>query len=169
LSAAPRPGASDPSDPLARLAELGLELPPVASPVAAYVPAVRAGDLIFTSGQLPFVDGVLPATGLVSADGAAETVSADLATELAARCGLNALAAVHALHGLTTGLRVVKVTGFVASAAGFFGQPGVVDGASHLLGSVFGSDGKHARAAVGVAALPLNAPVEVELILAVPA
>lgn len=155
-------------DPLARLAELGLELPPVAAPVAAYVPAVRTGDLVFTSGQLPFVEGRLPATGLVSADGADGTVPADKAAELAARCALNALAAVHALVGLPPGLRVVKVTGFVASALGFAGQPGVVDGASRLLGDVFGPDGRHARSAVGVAALPLGAPVEVELVVQVP-
>ncbi|HSP37832.1 MAG TPA: RidA family protein [Frankiaceae bacterium] len=153
---------------MARLADLGLRLPPVAAPVAAYVPAVRSGDLVFTSGQLPFVDGVLPATGLVSADGADGTVSAERASELAARCALNALAAVHALVGLPAGLRVVKVTGFVASAPGFTGQPGVVDGASQLLGEMFGDHGRHARSAVGVAALPLGSPVEIELILQVP-
>jgi enamine deaminase RidA (YjgF/YER057c/UK114 family) len=155
-------------DPLARLAELGLELPPVAAPVAAYVPAVRAGDLVFTSGQLPFVDGALPATGIVGDDGSPGTVPAARATELAARCALNALAAVHALVGLPTGMRIVKVTGFVASAPGFGGQPGVVDGASRLLGDVFGDQGRHARSAVGVAALPLGAPVEVELIVQLP-
>jgi enamine deaminase RidA (YjgF/YER057c/UK114 family) len=153
------------SDPLARLAELGLELPPVARPVAAYVPAVEAAGLVFTSGQLPFVDGALPATGPVSADGADGTVSAEVATGLAERCALNALAAVHALVGLSAELRVVKVTGFVASVPGFGGQPGVVDGASRLLGEVFGERGRHARSAVGVAALPLGSPVEVELIL----
>lgn len=152
--------------PLERLGELGLELPPVAAPLAAYVPAVEAGGLVWTSGQLPLVGGKLPATGLVSADGADGTVVAAQATELAARCALNALAAVHALVGLDAGLRVVKVTGFVASAPGFTGQPGVVDGASRLLGDVFGERGRHARSAVGVAALPLGAPVEVELVLA---
>jgi enamine deaminase RidA (YjgF/YER057c/UK114 family) len=158
-------GVEPPGDPFARLAELGLELPALAAPVADYVPAVRVGDLVFTSGQLPFVDGRLPASGLVSADGADGTVSAGTARELAARCALNALAAVHGLVGLTTVRRVVKVVGFVGSAPGFTGQPGVVDGASELLGSVFGAAGRHARSAVGVAALPLGAPVEVELIV----
>jgi enamine deaminase RidA (YjgF/YER057c/UK114 family) len=155
-------------DPLARLAELGLELPPVAKPVAAYLPAVAAGTLVFTSGQLPFVDGALLATGLVSSDGAEGSVSAELARQLAARCALNALAAVHALRGLPVGLRVVKVTGFVASAPGFSGQAGVIDGASSLLGSVFGDDGRHARSAVGVSALPLGSPVELELLVEMP-
>jgi enamine deaminase RidA (YjgF/YER057c/UK114 family) len=154
------------ADPLARLAELGLTLPAVAAPVAAYVPAVEAGGFVWTSGQLPFVDGALPATGLVSADGSDGTVAADVAVGLAERCALNALAAVHALVGLTGELRVVKVTGFVASAPGFSGQPGVVDGASRLLGAVFSERGRHARSAVGVAALPLGSPVEVELVLA---
>ncbi len=149
---------------LDRLAGLGLALPPVATPLASYVPAVRVGQLVYTSGQLPLVDGALPATGLVGGDGPAP----DEAAELAARCALNGLAAVHALVGLPDGIRVVKVTGFVASAPGFTGQPAVVDGASRLLGSVFGEDGLHARSAVGVAALPLGAPVEVELILALP-
>jgi enamine deaminase RidA (YjgF/YER057c/UK114 family) len=163
------PAASESQpDPLARLADLGLELPSVAAPVAAYVPAVRSGDLVFTSGQLPFVDGALPVTGLVSADGANGTVSAAQATELAGRCALNALAAVHALVDLPAGLRVVKVTGFVASVPGFGGQPGVVDGASRLLGEVFGENGRHARSAVGVSALPLGSPVEVELLVQLP-
>jgi enamine deaminase RidA (YjgF/YER057c/UK114 family) len=153
------------TDPLSRLAELGLELPPVAAPVAAYVPAVRSGSQVWTSGQLPFVDGSLLATGTVSADGADGTVSAAQASELAARCALNALAAVHDLVGLSERLRVIKVVGFVASSPGFYGQPGVVDGASRLLGDVFGDKGRHARSAVGVAALPLNAPVEVELVV----
>lgn len=161
-------GPVETSGPIERLAALGLTLPPVAAPVAAYVPAVRVGDLVFTSGQLPFVDGALPATGPVSADGAEGTVASDVAADLAARCALNGLAAVHALVGLPDGLRVVKVTGFVASAPGFTGQPGVVDGASRLLGEVFGDDGRHARSAVGVAALPLGSPVEVELTLALP-
>ena len=157
-----------PADPLARLAELGLELPPVAAPVAAYVPAVQAGDLVLTSGQLPFVDGALPVTGVVSTDGTDGTVAAEEASRLAARCALNGLAAVHSLVGLPAGLRVVKVVGYVASAPGFGGQPGVIDGASRLLGDVFGEDGRHARSAVGVAALPLGAPVEVELIVQLP-
>lgn len=152
------------SGPLDRLAELGLALPPVAAPLASYVPAVQAGQLVFTSGQLPLVDGALLATGLVGGDGP----DPEAAAELAARCALNGLAAVHALVGLPHGLRVVKVTGFVASAPGFHGQPAVVDGASRLLGWVFGDHGRHARSAVGVAALPLDAPVEVELVLALP-
>lgn len=140
----------------------------MATPVAAYVPAVQSGSLVFTSGQLPFINGALPATGPVSADGSEGTVAAASATDLAARCALNGLAAVHALCGLPEGTRVVKVTGYVASAPGFVGQPGVIDGASRLLGAVFGSEGGHARSAVGVAALPLGAPVEVELVLELP-
>jgi enamine deaminase RidA (YjgF/YER057c/UK114 family) len=156
------------TDPLTRLRQLGWELPPVAAPVAAYVPAVQAGSLIFTSGQLPFVDGALPATGLVGDDGSPGTVPPEQARELAARCALNALAAVHALVGLPAGIRVVKVTGFVASAPGFVGQPKVIDGASSLFGEVFGDDGRHARSAVGVAALPLGSPVEVEAMFQLP-
>jgi enamine deaminase RidA (YjgF/YER057c/UK114 family) len=162
-------GAAGRADPLARLAELGLELPAVAAPLAAYVPAVEANGFVFTAGQLPFVDGALPATGLVG-DGAG-SVAPEMAADLAARCALNGLAAVHALGRLVPGIRVVKVTGFVASAPGFVGQPAVVDGASRLLGDVFGDGvtaGRHARSAVGVAALPLNSPVEVELTLALP-
>jgi enamine deaminase RidA (YjgF/YER057c/UK114 family) len=145
-----------------RLAELGIELPAVASPVAAYVPAVRTGSLVFTSGQLPMVAGALPATGLVGA-----AVSPEDAYTLARSCALNALAAVHDLVGLDAVVRVVKVVGFVASAPGFSGQPAVVNGASELLGQVFGDAGRHARSAVGVAALPLDAPVEVEVIVEV--
>jgi enamine deaminase RidA (YjgF/YER057c/UK114 family) len=146
----------------ARLAELGIELPKVAAPVAAYVPAVRSGDLVFTSGQLPTVAGELLARGLVGT-----AVEPELAKELARTCALNALAAVDALVGLDAVVRVVKVVGFVASAAGFTGQPGVVNGASELLGEVFGDAGIHARSAVGVAVLPLDAPVEVELVVEV--
>lgn len=145
-----------------RLAELGVDLPAVAAPVAAYVPAVRTGNLVYTSGQLPFVDGKLPQTGKVGA-----AVSADDAKALARQCALNALAAVHALVGIDTVVRVVKVVGFVASAPGFHGQPGVVNGASELFGEVFGDAGAHARSAVGVAELPLDAPVEVEIIVEV--
>ncbi|WP_367133374.1 RidA family protein [Saccharothrix sp. HUAS TT1] len=144
----------------ARLAELGIELPEVAAPVAAYVPAVRTGQLVFTSGQLPFVQGSLAATGKVGGD-----VSPEEAKAHARTCALNALAAVHALVGLDSVTRVVKVTGFVASADGFTGHPAVVNGASDLLGEVFGEAGQHARAAVGVAELPLGAPVEVELVV----
>ena len=146
--------------PAERLAELGLTLPPVAAPVAAYVPAVRSGGYVYTSGQLPTVDGKLPAVGKVG-----DEVSASGAAALARTCALNALAAAaSAAGGLDQIRRIVKVTGFVASAAGFNGQPQVVNGASELLLEVFGEDGKHARSAVGVAELPLNAPVEVELI-----
>ncbi|MBY6349242.1 RidA family protein [Rhodococcoides corynebacterioides] len=145
-----------------RLAELGLELPPVVPPVASYVPAVRSGDHVFTSGQLPMVDGALHAMGKVGAE-----VDPEVATEAARLCALNALAAIDALVGLESITRVVKVVGFVASAPGFTGQPGVINGASHLLGDVFGDAGVHARSAVGVAELPLGAPVEVELIVEV--
>ena len=145
-----------------KLAELGIELPPVVAPVAAYVPAVRTGNLVYTSGQLPMVAGVLPQAGKVGAE-----VSSEDAKALAETCALNALAAVHALVGIDSVVRVVKVVGFVASATGFNGQPGVVNGASELLGKVFGDAGAHARSAVGVFELPLNAPVEVELIVEV--
>jgi enamine deaminase RidA (YjgF/YER057c/UK114 family) len=144
-----------------RLAELGLTLPAVAAPVAAYVPAVRSGDLVWTSGQLPFVDGSLVATGKVG-----DEVDPDAAADLARVCALNALAAIKAEIGDLDAIeRVVKVVGFVASSVGFTGQPGVVNGASNLLGEVFGDLGKHARSAVGVAVLPLDAPVEVELVV----
>ncbi|MCW2499879.1 MAG: RutC family protein [Frankiales bacterium] len=147
---------------LGRLAGLGLELPAVVPPVAAYVPAVRTGDLVFTSGQLPMVAGAMAHTGLVGGP-----VTAEQAKGLARTCALNALAAIDALVGLDSVVRVVKVVGFVASASGFTGQPGVVNGASELLGEVFGDAGQHARSAVGVAALPLDAPVEVELVVEV--
>ncbi|WP_440902222.1 RidA family protein [Actinosynnema sp.] len=143
-----------------RLAELGARLPEVAAPVAAYVPAVRTGSLVFTSGQLPFVDGALAATGKVGAE-----VSPEEAKAHARTCAHNALAAVHALVGIDSVARVVKVVGFVASADGFTGQPAVVNGASEFLGEVFGDAGAHARSAVGVAELPLGAPVEVELVV----
>jgi enamine deaminase RidA (YjgF/YER057c/UK114 family) len=147
----------------ARLAELGLALPPVAPPVAAYVPAVRAGDLVWSSGQLPLVDGVLLETGKVG-DGAG-LVSLDRAKELARVCVLNALAAVAAQVGSLDRIsRIVKVVGFVASDPGFTGQSQVVNGASELLGDIFLERGVHARSAVGVAVLPLNAPVEIELV-----
>jgi len=145
-----------------RLAELGLVLPPVAAPLAAYVPAVRTGDLVFTSGQLPTVDGQLGAVGKVGA-----LVTPEQAKELARTCALNGLAAIDALVGLDHVVRVVKVVGFVASTPEFTGQPAVVNGASELLGEVFGDAGQHARSAVGVAALPLDAPVEVELVVEV--
>lgn len=143
----------------ARLAELGLELPEVAAPVAAYIPAQRIGNEVRTSGQLPFVGGALAVTGLVGAE-----VSAEVAKEQAAACILNAIAAAAAAAGgVDRIVRVSHVTGFVASAPGFYGQPGVVNGASELLKEIFGDAGAHTRSAVGVAALPLNAPVEIEL------
>lgn len=142
-----------------RLAELGLTLPPVAAPVAAYVPALVQGELVHTSGQLPFQDGQLPATGKVGAD-----VDPDQAAGLAAVCAVNALAAVKSVIGdLDRVEQVVKVVGFVASDPSFTGQPQVINGASELLGTVFGEAGAHARSAVGVAVLPLDAPVEVEI------
>ncbi|MBV2154787.1 RidA family protein [Kitasatospora sp. SUK 42] len=142
-----------------KLAELGLTLPPVAVPVAAYVPALRSGEFVFTSGQLPVVEGKLPSTGKVGAE-----VSPEEAKELAQVCALNALAAIKSVIGdLDLIERVVKVVGFVASAPDFTGQPAVVNGASELLGAVLGEAGVHARSAVGVAVLPLDAPVEVEL------
>ena len=143
-----------------RLAELGLTLPAVAAPVAAYVPAVVTGNYVYTSGQLPFVDGVLPAAGKVGA-----AVSAEDAAGYAATCAVNALAAIKAQIGdLDRISRIVKVVGFVASEPSFTGQPAVINGASELLGKVFGEAGAHARSAVGVAVLPLDAPVEVEVI-----
>jgi len=148
--------------PHARLAELGLSVPPVAQPLAAYVPAVRTGNQVYVSGQLPIVDGQLLATGKVGAE-----VSAEQAKELAGRCALNLLGAVDALVGLDQVVRVVKVVGFVASAPGFTDQPSVINGASELLGAVFGEAGRHARSAVGVGELPRNTPVEVEAIFEV--
>jgi enamine deaminase RidA (YjgF/YER057c/UK114 family) len=150
------------SGPYERLAGLGLELPPVTPPVAAYVPAVQTGNHVYVSGQVPVVDGKLLASGKVGAE-----VNTDEAKELARRCALNALAAVDALVGLDRVTRVVKVVGFVASASGFTGQPAVINGASELFGEVFGPAGQHARSAVGVAELPLGAPVEVEAIFEV--
>ena len=148
----------------ARLAELGIELPEVAPPVAAYVPAVVSGSYVHTSGQLPFTAGALPATGKVG-DGHG-LVPADDAKEYARTCALNALAAIRAeLGSLDRITRIVKLVGFVASDPSFTGQPGVVNGASEFLGEVFGDAGRHARSAVGVAVLPLDAPVEVELIV----
>ena len=144
----------------ARLAELGIELPAVPAPAGAYVPAVRAGQLVFTAGQVPFVDGKVAATGKVGRE-----ISPEEAKAHARTCALNALAAVHDLVGIDSVVRVVKVVGFVASAEGFTGQPAVINGASELFGEVFGDAGKHARSAVGVAELPLGVPVEVELVV----
>ncbi|MFE1169998.1 RidA family protein [Nocardiopsis sp. NPDC058789] len=149
--------------PEERIAELGLTLPEVVPPVAAYQPTVRSGAHVYVSGQLPFVDGALPATGKVGAG-----VSPETAKELAAVCALNAIAAVRAEVGdLSDVVRIVKVGGFVASAPEFTGHPGVINGASELLGEVFGPAGVHARAAVGVASLPLDSPVEVDMIVEV--
>ncbi|GAA1838249.1 RidA family protein [Agromyces salentinus] len=148
----------------ARLAELGIELPDVAPPVAAYIPAVATGQYVHTSGQLPFTAGALPATGKVG-DGHG-LVPAEDAKAYARTCILNALAAVRAEIGsLDRVARIVKVVGFVASDPSFTGQPGVINGASELLGEVFGDAGRHARSAVGVAVLPLDSPVEVELLV----
>ncbi|MGX1852849.1 RidA family protein [Streptomyces sp. NPDC055299] len=142
-----------------KIAALGLTLPQVVPPLAAYQPAVRTGAYVHTSGQLPMVDGALPATGKVGAE-----VGAEQAKELAATCALNALAAVKSVVGdLDKIQRVVKVVGFVASAPDFTGQPGVLNGASELLGEILGDKGVHARSAVGVAVLPLDSPVEVEI------
>lgn len=145
-----------------RLAALGLTVQDVVPPVAAYVPAVRTGSYVYTSGQLPFVDGVLQETGKVGAE-----VTPERAAELAQLCALNAVAAVKSVVPLDTVVRVVKVVGFVASAPDFTGQPGVINGASNLLLQAFGEIGAHARSAVGVAVLPLDAPVEVELVVEV--
>ncbi|MDK8614619.1 RidA family protein [Corynebacterium pseudodiphtheriticum] len=143
-----------------RLAELGIELPNVAKPLAAYVPAKRLGKQVWTSGQLPLVDGQLPVTGLVG-----DEISADEAYGLARICALNALAAVDAEVGLDNVASISKLVGFVASAPGFYEQPVVVNGASDLVGEIFGDAGQHVRSAVGVAVLPKNAPVEVEMVV----
>jgi enamine deaminase RidA (YjgF/YER057c/UK114 family) len=143
-----------------RLRDLGIELPEVVMPAGAYVPAVQSGSLVFTAGQLPVVAGRLVSTGKVGAE-----IDAGEAAGLARSCALNALAAVHALVGIDAVRRVVKVTGFVASAPGFTEQPAVIDGASALFGEVFGDAGGHARSAVGVAELPKNAPVELEIVV----
>ncbi len=146
-----------------RLAEIGLTVPDVVPPVAVYTPAVRTGAYVYTSGQLPMVAGALAGTGKVGAD-----VTPEEAKALAATCALNAIAAVKSVIGdLDKVVRVVKVVGFVASDPGFTGQPGVINGASELLGTAFGDAGVHARSAVGVAVLPLDAPVEVEIVVEV--
>jgi enamine deaminase RidA (YjgF/YER057c/UK114 family) len=143
---------------------MGLELPPVTPPVAAYLPAVQSGAHVYVSGQVPIAEGKLLATGKVGAG-----VSPEQAKDLAERCAINALAAIDGLVGLENVVKVVKVVGFVASAEGFTGQPAVINGASELLVAVFGEAGRHARSAIGVAELPLGAPVEVELIVEVSA
>ncbi|GIF11248.1 RidA family protein [Actinoplanes teichomyceticus] len=146
-------------DAYAKLAELGLTLPSVVPPLASYVPAVQSGNYVYVSGQLPMVEGKLARTGKVGAE-----VTAEDATDMARICALNALAAIDSLVGLGRVVKIVKVTGFVASAPGFTGQPAVVNGASNLFGEVLGEQGRHARSAVGVSELPLDAPVEVEVI-----
>ena len=148
----------------ARLRELGYELPGVAKPLASYAPAVRVGDQVWTSGQLPLVEGALPLTGKVGAE-----VTTEQAQEQARIAALNALAAIDAEVGLDNVSRVVKIVGFVASDPAYADQPVVINGASDLIGEVFGDAGKHARSAVGVAALPINAPVEIELIVEIAA
>jgi len=151
------------SNPEQNLAALGLKLPEVAKPVAAYVPAVRTGNLVYTSGQVPIREGALIATGKVGG-----SVDPQVAVECARQCALNALAAVKGLVGDRAEVkRVVKVVAFIASTPDFTGQPQVANGASELLGQVFGEAGEHARSAVGVPVLPLDAPVEVELIVEV--
>jgi enamine deaminase RidA (YjgF/YER057c/UK114 family) len=148
------------SDAAARLAELGLTLPPVATPVAAYVPAVKTGNYVYTSGQLPFVDGQLQGTGKLG-----DSVTVEEGAALARICALNALAAAaDAAGGVDSIVRIVKVTCFVSSAPSFTGQAQVANGASEFLIQVFGEAGKHARSAIGMAVLPLDTPVEVELI-----
>ncbi|MCV2491042.1 RidA family protein [Geodermatophilus sp. YIM 151500] len=154
----PSPSGNPPRSWQARLAELGIRLPAVAAPVASYVPAVRTGSLVFTSGQLPFVDGGLRRTGKVGGSVDVEAAAAD-----AKVCALNALAAIDELVGLDSVARVVRVVGYVASVEGFTGQARVINGASELLGRIFGPAGQHARSAIGVAELPLGSPVEVEL------
>jgi enamine deaminase RidA (YjgF/YER057c/UK114 family) len=149
--------------PEQRLAEMGLELPEVVPPLASYVPAVRSGSYVYTSGQVPMVKGKMLVTGKVGAE-----VDVEAAQDAARACALNALAAVRSVTGdLSAVTRIVKVVGYVASTPDFTGQPGVINGASDLLGHVFGDAGPHARSAVGVVSLPLDAPVEVELIVEV--
>ncbi|MBL4943514.1 RidA family protein [Corynebacterium ulcerans] len=144
------------------LKKLGIELPDVAAPVAVYIPATKVGNQVWTSGQLPFIDGALPAVGKVGAD-----VSAEQAESYARVAALNALAAIDAVVGIDNVTRVLKIVGFVASAQDFGGQPGVVNGASQLMGEVFSEAGAHVRSAVGVAELPLNSPVEIEVVVEV--
>jgi enamine deaminase RidA (YjgF/YER057c/UK114 family) len=148
--------------PSERLRELGITLPTVNAPAGAYIPAKRTGDLVFTAGQVPMVDGKIAATGKVGAE-----IDVAQAADLARTCALSALAAVDALVGIDAVSGVVKVVGFVASAPGFTGQPEVINGASDVLGEIFGASGAHARSAVGVFELPRGVPVEVELVVQV--
>lgn len=152
------------ADIAARLTELGITLPAVAAPAGSYVPALRTGNLVYTAGQVPFVDGKIAAVGKLGAE-----IDVERGAELARICALNGLAAVDGLVGLDAVVRVVKVVGFVASATGFTDQPKVINGASDVLAEIFGEAGRHARSAVGVAELPLGVPVEVELIVEVTA
>ncbi|TNM36216.1 RidA family protein [Nocardioides albidus] len=145
--------------PEERLAELGLTVPDVVPPVAAYVPAIRSGQHVYTAGQLPMRDGALMATGKVG-----DTVSEEDAYACARQCALNAIAAIRSVAGGLEGVRIVKVVAFIASTPDFTGQPGIANGASQLFADVFGDAGVHARSAVGVPVLPLDAPVEVEVI-----
>ena len=145
-------------DVRSKLAEIGLSLPVAAKPVAAYVPALRTGNLVFTAGQLPLVEGKIPATGKVGG-----TVSVDEAKEMARTCALNCLAAVETVADVNKIVKVVRVVGYVNGVAGFVSQPAVINGASELFLHIWGETGKHARSAIGVAELPLDAPVEVEL------
>lgn len=152
------------ADPRTRLAELGLDLPKVSPPKGAYIPAVLSGNLLFVSGQVPMQDGEVVETGLVGAD-----IAPERAAQLARQCALAALAAADSIIGIERVRRTVRVTGYVASATDFAGQAAVVDGASQLLGELFGDAGRHARTSVGVPCLPLGAPVEIELLLEVEA
>ena len=145
-------------DVRAKLAEMGLTLPVAAKPVAAYVPAIRTGNIVFTAGQLPLVNGAMPATGKVG-----DKVTIEEAKKLAEVCALNALAAVETVADVNKIVKVVRVVGYVNGVAGFTSQPAVVNGASELFIQIFGEAGKHARSAVGIAELPLDAPVELEL------
>ncbi|SKB06835.1 RidA family protein [Aeromicrobium choanae] len=145
-----------------RLASMGISVPEVAAPVASYVPALRSGNHVYTSGQLPFVDGVLPGTGKVGAE-----VSPEDAQEYARLCALNVIAAIASVVDLDSVVRVVKLTVFVASAPDFTGQPAVANGASDLMAAAFGAAGSHARSAVGVAVLPLDTPVEIDAVVEV--
>jgi enamine deaminase RidA (YjgF/YER057c/UK114 family) len=145
-------------DVRAKLSEIGLTLPVAAKPVAAYVPAIRSGNIVFTAGQLPLVDGKIPAPGKVGGP-----VSVDDAKELAKVCALNCLAAVETVADVNKIVKIVRVVGYVNGVAGFVSQPAVINGASELFLNIWGDTGKHARSAIGVAELPLDAPVEVEL------
>ena len=161
-SIVPSMQAAQHPDPYTRLAELGLRLPAVSPPRGAYIPAVRSGNLVYVSGQVPMTDGELTTTGRVGAD-----ITPERANELCHQCALAALAAINAVAGLDQVVRVVKVSGFVASTDDFTGQPAVINGASDLFVAIFGDAGRHARTSIGVAELPLGSPVEIEVIVEV--